>query len=44
MLVGPGGQERTRAEYGTLLAAAGFRLERAVPTGTDSFVLEAVPV
>jgi hypothetical protein len=44
MLVAPGGRERTRAEYDTLLAAAGFRLERAVPTGTDSFVLEAVPV
>lgn len=44
MLVAPGGRERTRAEYGTLLAAAGFRLERAVPTGTDSFVVEAAPV
>lgn len=43
MLVGPGGRERTRTEYGTLLAAAGFRLKRALPTGSDSFVLEAVP-
>jgi hypothetical protein len=44
MLVAPGGQERTRAEYGTLLSAAGFRLEDAVATGTDSFVLEGAPV
>lgn len=44
MLVAPGGQERTRAGYGTLLAAAGFRLEGAVATGTDSFVLEGSPV
>ena len=32
MLVGPGGQERTEAEYRTLLGKAGFRLTRLVPT------------
>jgi SAM-dependent methyltransferase len=43
MLVMPGGQERELAEYGSLLDAAGFTLGRAVPTGTDVFVIEALP-
>jgi len=43
MLVMPGGRERELAEYGALLEAAGFRLGRAVPTGTDVFVIEGVP-
>jgi hypothetical protein len=43
MLVAPGGRERELAEYGTLLTAAGFTLGRAVPTGTDVFVVEAFP-
>jgi hypothetical protein len=44
MLVMPGGQERELAEYEALLSAAGFRLGRAVPTGTDVFVIEGLPV
>ncbi|MFF5289687.1 methyltransferase [Paractinoplanes globisporus] len=44
MLVGPGGQERTRAEYEALLGAAGLRVTRVVPTTTDVSVIEAVPV
>ena len=32
MLVFPGGQERTEAEYGSLLGRAGFRLNRVVST------------
>src|SRR4029450_8362303 len=32
MLLGPGGEERTEAEYAELLGKAGFRLERVVPT------------
>jgi hypothetical protein len=40
MLVAPGGRERTPAEYEALLSTAGFRLLRAIPTGTDVFVLE----
>jgi O-methyltransferase domain len=32
MLVLPGGQERTEAEYAALLSEAGFRLRRVVPT------------
>jgi alkyl hydroperoxide reductase subunit AhpC/SAM-dependent methyltransferase len=43
MLVGPGGQERTKQEYGKLLARAGFRLTRVVPTESAVSVIEAVP-
>ncbi len=43
MLVGPGGQERTEAEYVPLLAKAGLRLTRVVPTTTAVSVVEAVP-
>jgi SAM-dependent methyltransferase len=43
MLVGPGGQERTEPEYGRLLAQAGFRLTRVVPTESAVSVVEAAP-
>ena len=43
MLVMPGGQERTEAEYASLLAKAGFRLSRVVPTASAVSVVEAVP-
>ena len=43
MLVVPGGQERTEAEYATLLDKAGFRLNRVVPTESVVSVVEAVP-
>ena len=43
MLVMPGGQERTEAEYATLLEKAGFRLSRVVPTASAVSVVEAVP-
>jgi hypothetical protein len=43
MLVSPGGQERTAAEYASLLSAAGFRLIRIVPSESDVSVVEAVP-
>src|SRR5438105_3093260 len=39
-----GGVERTEAEFAALLAAAGFRLERHVPTLCPQSILEAVPV
>ena len=42
MLVGPGGQERTTEEYRALLAKAGFRLTRVVPTASPVSVVEAV--
>ena len=44
MLVMTGGQERTQSEYGALLAKAGFRLNRVVPTGSPFQVLEAIAV
>jgi hypothetical protein len=43
MMVLPGGQERTEAEYAGLLGKAGFRLRRVVPTSSVVSVLEAVP-
>ena len=44
MLVFPGGQERTEAEYAPLLAKAGFRLNRVVPTASAVSIVEAIPV
>ena len=43
MLVFPGGQERTEAEYAELLGKAGFRLNRVVPTASVVSIVEAVP-
>ena len=42
MLVWPGGQERTLAEYDHLLSKAGFHLTRVVPTDLAVNVVEAV--
>jgi SAM-dependent methyltransferase len=42
MLVLAGGQERTEAEYASLLNKAGFRLNRVVPTESPVSVIEAV--
>ena len=39
----PGGQERTPSEYAALLAKAGFKLTRVVPTASAVSVVEAVP-
>jgi hypothetical protein len=39
-----GGQERTAREYGALLAQAGLRLTRRIPTGSLYDVLEAVVI
>jgi len=44
MLVFPGGQERTEAEYAALLERSGFRLDRVVPTASTVSVVEAVPI
>ena len=44
MLVVPGGQERTVAEYAPLLHKAGFRIDRVVPTESAVSVVEAVPL
>ena len=42
MLVQLGGQERTEAEYASLLGKAGFRLTRVVPTNSAASIVEAV--
>ncbi len=44
MMVVPGGKERTEAQYRELYTAAGFRLERIVPTAADVSVIEGHPV
>ena len=43
MLVLPGGQERTAAEYDSLLAKGGFKLRRVIPTTSVVSIVEAVP-
>lgn len=43
MLMAPGGQERTAPEYEALLAKAGFKLTRVVPTASAVSIVEAVP-
>lgn len=42
MLVSPGGVERTEKEYKELLAAAGFRLTRIIPTKSPYSIVEGV--
>ena len=44
MLVGPGGRERTRAEYASLLASAGLRLVESWPSARGLHVFEATVV
>ena len=44
MLVVTGGKERTDAEYGELLAAAGFEVTQLIPVLTPYYVIEAVRV
>jgi hypothetical protein len=44
MLAVTGGRERTAPEYAQLLGAAGFRLERVVPTLSQVSILEAVAI
>jgi len=41
MLTIPGGEERTAAEYKTLLAAAGLKMTRVVPTTSEVSIVEA---
>jgi hypothetical protein len=42
MMLVPGGEERTAAEYAELLEPNGFRLTRLVPTDSEVAVVEAV--
>ena len=41
MLANIGGRERTAAEYGDLLARAGFRMTKVVPTASPASIVEA---
>jgi len=43
MLVSPGGQERSEAEWAALLDAGGFRLAGVTPTAAGVSVIEAAP-
>jgi hypothetical protein len=43
MLVGFSGLERTATQFGDLLAQAGFRLTRVVPTLSAVSIVEAIP-
>jgi hypothetical protein len=43
MLVAPGGQERTAAEFAALYDAAGLRLTRIIPTASMYCLIEGVP-
>jgi O-methyltransferase domain/Dimerisation domain len=44
MMIGPGGRERTGAEFAALFAAGGFALERTTPTAIALSVFEGRPV
>jgi hypothetical protein len=43
MMVRTGGRERTAGDFAALLAGAGLRLARVVPTGGPVSAVEAVP-
>ena len=42
MMLIPGGRERTAEEFAAIFAAAGFRMERIIPTESPMSVIEAV--
>jgi hypothetical protein len=44
MLTFPGGQERTEAQFRSLLKASGFELKSITPTTTMIHVVEARPI
>ncbi len=44
MLILTGGRERTTDEYRELLAGAGFRLNKVVPTASHFAIIEAFPI
>lgn len=43
MLLMTGGQERTEAQFRSLLASADFEVQQIIPTKTQRRVIEAVP-
>jgi hypothetical protein len=44
MLQTPGGRERTEAEFQELLTRSGFQLDKMIPSGEDSYILEGRPI
>ncbi len=44
MMLELGSKERTEQEWRDLLASAGFRLERTIPTGTPMSIIEGRPL
>jgi hypothetical protein len=42
LVMTPGGRERTEAEFGALVASAGLRMTRIVPTETMVSIVETV--
>jgi hypothetical protein len=42
MMTNHGGRERTEKEYRALLEAAGFELQRVLPTSTPWSLIEAI--
>jgi hypothetical protein len=43
MLIFPSGRERTEAQFRELLAAAGWRLSRVIPTAAQDSIVEGLP-
>lgn len=43
MLLVPGGKERTADEFAALMAGAGWRLTRIIPTPAGNSIIEGVP-
>ena len=43
LVLSAGGRERSESEYAVLLAAAGFELERVIPTASGPSLIEAIP-
>ena len=44
LVLSAGGRERSEEEYASLLAAAGFRLERVIATSSTASLIEAIPI
>ena len=43
MLIFPSGRERTEAQFRQLLAAAGWKLSRVIPTAAQDSIVEGLP-
>jgi hypothetical protein len=44
LVMTPGGRERSRSEFGGLLAQAGFALAGSTPTAAGLSIIEARPI